>query len=92
MSQKNVNDDHREISRTCSILESIAQQFDPASPEHQAIDDAAAAYVLVHQRKSLRSAYQQLKSAVGDDIDQEIIDKLKSMGIDPDELDSDELT
>ncbi|MDA0832701.1 MAG: hypothetical protein O2955_03150 [Planctomycetota bacterium] len=86
-----ITSNDREIYHTCSILESIAQQFDSASPEHQAIEDAAVAFILVHQHKSLLSAYRKLKSTVSDELDAEIIDKLRDMGINPDELDNDNL-
>lgn len=79
-----------EILRTCSILQSVANQYGPTSAEHLAICDAAEALILVLQRKSLRSAFQKLKSATGPELTTDMIENLRRMGIDPDEMDADE--
>jgi len=79
-----------EIFRTCSILESVADQYDPKSPEHLVVRDAAQALIRVLRRKSLRWAFQKLKSATGPELTPEMVENLRRMGIDPDELDADE--
>ena len=79
-----------QLFKTCSILESIANQYDPGSVEHLAVRDAAQALILVSQRKSLKSAYEQLKSAAGPELTPAMIEQLKSMGIDPHEMDDDD--
>ena len=79
-----------ELFKTCSILESIANQYAPDSVEHLAIRDAAQALILVSQRKSLKASYEQLKSATGPELTPAIIERLRSMGIDPDEMDEDD--
>ncbi|MEI8383718.1 MAG: hypothetical protein WCJ09_26630 [Planctomycetota bacterium] len=77
-----------EIFRKCSILESIASQYAPASPEYLAVRDAAEALILVLRRKSLRTAFQKLKSMTG--LTPEMVENLRRMGIDPDEMDEDD--
>jgi hypothetical protein len=76
-----------ELRRTCEILESIASRFEPASPEHQAIREAASAYTFVHQRRALLSAYQNRKQAGGGELTPQMAEVLRSMGLDPDEAD-----
>ena len=79
-----------EIRRVCSILESVANQYSPTTPEYHAIKDAATAFIVVHQRQALTSAFRNLKSAVGGELTPEITDKLRSMGIDPEVFDTDD--
>ncbi len=57
-----------EIRRVCSILESVASQYSPATPEYEAIKDAATALIVVHQRQSLTSAFRKLKLALGGEL------------------------
>ncbi len=73
-----------EVRRTCAILEAVANRFEPASPEHQAIREAASAYTFVHQHWALQSAYQNWKLAGGGELTQDMAEVLRSMGIDPD--------
>ena len=84
------DDDDTEIRRVCSILESIAKQYTADSPEFLALQDAASAFVVVHQRKSLSRAYQNLKVAAGGELTDEMIATFRQFGIDPDELEDDD--
>lgn len=79
-----------ELFKTCSVLESIANQYAPDSVEHLAIRDAAQALILVSRRKSLKAAFELLKSVTGPELTPAMIERLRSMGIDPDELDEDD--
>ena len=79
-----------EIRRVCSLLESIAKQYPGDSPESLALQDAATAYILVHQRQSLSRAYQSLKAASGGELSEEMIATLRRRGIDPDEFEDDD--
>ena len=79
-----------EIVRTCSILERIASQYEPTSAEHQAIRDAALAFSIVLQWKSLRASFQKLKSATDGELPDHVVDQLRSMGIDLEEFGADE--
>jgi hypothetical protein len=78
-----------DMFRVCSILESVASQFSPESEESMAISDAALAYQTVQRNKRLKLSYDKMKSALtsGGDLTDEMKDKLRSYGIDPDELD-----
>ena len=78
------------IRRVCAILESIAGQYLPSTSEHQAIQDAATAFIVVHQQQALTSAYRKMKAAMAGELTPEIIDNLRSMGFDPEELEIDE--
>ena len=83
------NDTYEEIERVCSILESIAKNYPSDSDEALAIRDAARAYQLVQQRGALKKAYQQLLLASGGQLSDEMKAKLRSVGIEPDDLDDD---
>ncbi|MCE5268078.1 MAG: hypothetical protein LLG00_09355 [Planctomycetaceae bacterium] len=83
---------YERIRRVCSILESIACKYAPESNEALAVRDAASAYILVHQRESLRKAYEQLKAAEGGQLSDEMKAKLRRVGIDPDDLDEEIVT
>lgn len=88
------DDSEAEIHRVCSILESIANQYAPSTAERRAIDDAAIAFVLVHRTQSLRAAYRKWKTAVDGELTPAmwngVADRLRSLGIDPDEFDADD--
>jgi hypothetical protein len=75
-----------EIRRVCSLLESVAEQYPDGSPESDAIADAAQAFLLVRQHKVLARAYRRLKAAHNGELDDEMIAKLRSVGIDEAEL------
>lgn len=81
------DDTDAEIRRVCAILESVASQFPPSSAEHQAIADAASAFILVQQHAALSSAYRALKAAEGGELSAGMVTRLRRMGIDPDEFD-----
>ena len=78
-----------DILRVCNILGSVASQFPAESEESSAIRDAAWAYQTVQWNKRLKLTYDKLKSALasGGDLTDEMKDKLRSYGIDPEELD-----
>ncbi len=84
MPPENAQEFEAEIFRKCAILESIASQYAPTSPEYQAVREAAEALSLVLRRKSLRTAFQELKSRTG--LTPEMAENLRRMGIDPDEI------
>lgn len=72
-----------EPDRTCAILEALAQQHPPESAEHQALRDAAAAYILVRQSAALEAAWRRLQASVGAELTPEMITRLRALGIDP---------
>ncbi|WP_437222118.1 hypothetical protein SH661x_002639 [Planctomicrobium sp. SH661] len=78
-----------DFRRVCDILGSVASQFPPESEESKAIRDAALTYQTVQLNKRLKLSYDKLKSALnsGGDLTDEMKDKLRRYGIDPDELD-----
>jgi hypothetical protein len=78
-----------DIHKVCDILGSVASQFAPESEESMAIHDAALAYQTVQLNKRLKLSYDKMKSALSSDseLTDEMKDKLRSYGIDPDELD-----
>ncbi|MEZ5941307.1 MAG: hypothetical protein R3C18_07945 [Planctomycetaceae bacterium] len=78
---------YAEMFRICDILETVAANYPDGSPESAAIVAAAEAFVLVHQQKVLAKAYQRLKAARNGELGDELDAKLRSMGINPDELD-----
>jgi len=86
-SDPNACDADAEIRRVCSLLENIARQYPDGSPESDAIADAAHAFILVRQHKSLARAYRELRAAQNGELTDDMLAKLRSVGIDPSELD-----
>lgn len=76
-----------EIRRVSSILETVAREYPDGSPESNAIADAAQAYIIVQQHKSLAMAYRRLKDGKNGELINEAIAKLRSVGINPQEFD-----
>jgi hypothetical protein len=83
------NNTDEEIQRVCSILESISKVYPSDSDEALAIRDAANAYILVQHHEALKKAYQKLLLALGGQLSDEMEAKLRSIGIEPDDLDDD---
>jgi len=77
-----------EIRRICSILERVAAQYPPESVEATAIADAASAFILVRQRESLSEAWQQLKNAHDGNVPDDILERMRGIGIDINELEN----
>ena len=88
ISQTHCDDDHKEMERVCSILESISKNYALDSDEATAIRDAALAYTVVYQNMSLARAYWQLRFALSDDASEmaKVEVRLRRHGINPDEL------
>ena len=80
------------IRAVCATLESVARQFPPESAEYRAIADAALAYAHVHQQEGLRRSYEALRAVlagnVTDAMVEEVDERLRRLGIDPEELES----
>jgi transcriptional regulator of met regulon len=76
-----------DIDRVCSTLERIAATFPDDSDEACAIADAASAFIIVRQRQSLATAWRQLRDARNGDVPPEILERMRAMGIDTDDLD-----
>ena len=85
---KNSDNSDADIDRVCSTLERIAASFPPESDEARAIADAASAFIVVRQRQSLAAAWRQLRDARDGDVPQDVLDRIREMGIDIDELDN----
>jgi hypothetical protein len=79
----------KEIMRTCSILETVANNYSESSDEALAIRNAALAYQIVHQHRGLKQKYDQLCDAFGGELTEEIKTRLRQFGIEPNELDED---
>jgi len=76
-----------ELRRVGSLLEKIANDYSPSSPERAAIEEAAQALLFVRQRQTLLTAYHDLKMALGGELTPEMKAKLRQLGIDPAQLD-----
>ncbi len=76
-----------EIHRVCSLLGTIAQQYQKDSVESLAIQDAAFAFQQLQWHKGLLNSYRKLKAGLNGELDEELIKKLIEYGIDPGELD-----
>lgn len=82
-----INNTHAEIVRVCAILETVAANYPDGSPESAAIAEAAESLIIVRQYKALAKAHQRLKAACNGELSDELDAKLRSIGINPDELD-----
>lgn len=80
--------DESELRRVCTVLERIANDFAEGSDERLALRDAALAYTTVFQHKTIVRAYAKLRMALGGRMTDEMREKLRSRGIDADELDA----
>ena len=78
-----------EIRRVCAILESISKAYTVDSDEAKAINDAALAYIVVHQHDILKKKYLDLRLAVGGDLTDEMKADLRRHGIGPNDLEDD---
>ena len=77
-----------EIRRVCSILERVAANYSPDSDEATAIADAASAFIFVRQREALLASWQQLKSAHNGVLPDDVLERMRGIGIDINELES----
>jgi len=78
------------IRRVCDVLGTIASQYPSDSAESLAIRDAALAYHTVQLSGWMKRSYDKLRDALtsGDgELTDEMKDRLRSFGIDPDEFD-----
>jgi len=80
-------DDHAEMERICGILERISLQYPPDSDEALAIRNAALAFTIVTQHALLRKSYDKLLLAFDGTLTDEMRDRMRLHGIDPDALD-----
>ena len=83
-SDPSASQQNNELRRTCAILESIADRFEPASPEHQALREAASAYTFLHQYRALLSAFRNWRLAGSSELTPQMAEALRRMGIGPD--------
>ena len=82
------HDEHYDdIDRVCLILERAASTFPPDSEEATAIADAAFAFTVLRQHQSLAAAWRSLKATSNDEIPQEVLDRMRDVGISTDDLD-----
>lgn len=79
-----------DIWRICSVLESIAANYPTDSVEAEALADAARAYTLVIQQRSLKKQYLKLRATLGGQLSEEVEQKLRQHGIDPDLLEAED--
>ena len=85
-------DDDEAMRRLCAILESVAKNYPADSEEAHAIRDAAAAYTVVRQQRTLKKRYQELVYLFDGQLTPQLEALLRAQGIDPDEFtDDDEL-
>jgi len=82
MSEFNSGDTDAEIRCVCTILERVAKQYADGSQESEAIVAAAEAFIVVRQNEVLAKAYRRLKAAYNGEIDDDVLARMRSFGID----------
>ena len=72
------------VRATCAMLESVAMQYARDSAEHEAIREAALAFIYLQTHETLKAAYVQYREHTGGPMAEEKLEILRRAGVEVD--------